>query len=125
MLPERLPIREIPEFLPAFVNDVLLTTLTSAGKKTVWCVRWQEHPDAVTRLAAIADAWNHMLGADSESGESEDANLHGFLREVLDHHMPLLVDGERGAFAHCAYGHRPFRRLDADAVAAELDSVAH
>lgn len=124
MLPERLPIREVPEHLPAFVNDVLLTTLTSAGKKTVWCVKWQEHPDAVTRLAAIADAWNHMLGADSESGDEEDADLHAFLREVLDHHLPLLVDNERGAFAHCGYGHRASRRLDADAVAAEVGSAA-
>lgn len=112
MLPERLPVTEVPEHLPAFVDNVLLATLTSGRSNTVWCTNWREHPDAVTRLAAIADAWNHMLGAGAESDVEADADLHSFLRDVLDHHMPLLVDKERGVFAPCNYGHKTARRLD-------------
>lgn len=106
MLPDRLPITAVPDGLPAWVDNVLLPTLTSGGKGSVWCPEWQAHPDAVTRLAAIWDAWRHMLA-------EEDAALHSFLRDVLDHHMPLLVDAERGAFRRCNYGHRTVERLDA------------
>jgi hypothetical protein len=54
MLSERLPLTTVPESVGAFVDDVL-PTLSSLGKRTVWCVQWREHPDAVIRLAAIAD----------------------------------------------------------------------
>lgn len=97
MLSERLPLTTVPESVSAFVDDVL-PTLSSAGKRTVWCAQWREHPDAVTRLAAIADVWGQMTGEDH-------ADLHSFLRDVLDHHLPLLIDPERGAFARCDYGH--------------------
>ncbi len=105
MLPDRLPITAVPDGLPEWVENVLLPTLTSGGKGTVWCLEWREHPDAVTRLAAIWDAWTHML-------TEEDAMLHSFLRDVLDHHMPMLVAAERGTFRRCNYGHRTVERLD-------------
>lgn len=98
MLSERLPLTTVPEPVAAFVDDVL-PTLSSLGKRTVWCAQWREHPDAVTRLAAIADVWGEMTGA-------ENADLHTFLRTVLDHHMPRLVDPESGAFAMCSHGHQ-------------------
>lgn len=98
MLSERLPLTTVPEAVAAFVDDVL-PTLSSLGKRTVWCAQWREHPDAVTRLAAIADVWGEMTGADN-------ADLHTFLRDVLDHHMPRLVDPESGAFAMCSHGHQ-------------------
>lgn len=106
MLPDRLPITAVPDGLPEWVDNVLLPTLTSADKGSVWCVEWREHLDAVTRLAAIWDEWSHMIAQD-------DAALHPFLRDVLDHHMPMLVDGERGAFRRCNYGHKPVEQLDA------------
>jgi hypothetical protein len=105
MLPERLPITAVPDGLPEFVENVLLPTLTSSGTKTIWCPEWQEHPDAVTRLAAIWDAWTHMLA-------EEDALLHSFLRDVLDWHMPYLVEEDRGAFRRCNFGHKPFEQLN-------------
>lgn len=106
MLPDRLPITAVPDNLPAFVDNVLLPTLTSGGKGAVWCTTWQEHPDAVTRLAAISDEWTHLLA-------EQDASLHSFLRDVLDHHMPMLIDAERGTFRDCKHGHRPVKQLDA------------
>lgn len=106
MLPDRLPITTVPDGLPEWVDSVLLPTLTSGGKGSVWCPDWRSHPDAVARLAAIWDAWTHMLA-------EEDAALHSFLRDVLDHHMPMLVDAERGAFRRCNYGHKPVEQLGA------------
>jgi len=98
-------VKEYQLLHPEFVNNVLLPTLTSGGKGTVWCLEWREHPDAVTRLAAIWDAWSHLLA-------EEDAALHSFLRDVLDHHMPMLIDGDRGAFRRCNYGHKPAEQLN-------------
>ena len=99
MLPDQLPIVGIPDGLPGFVDHVLLASLTSAARGSIWCLQWREHPDAVTRLAAIWDAWGHLLG-------EEDPSLHTFLRDVLDHHLPKLVDSEKGAFQRCADGHK-------------------
>jgi hypothetical protein len=59
----------------------------------------------VTRIAAIWDAWTHILA-------EEDAMLHFSLRDVLDHHMPMLVDAERGVFRRCNYGHKVAEQLD-------------
>lgn len=110
MLPDRLPITTVPDGLPAFVDGVLLATLTSDSKSITWCAEWRQHPDAVTRLAAIWDAWTHLLA-------EEDAQLHSFLRDVLDHHMPKLLDKEVGPFASCQYEHKPHKRLDASRAA--------
>ncbi|WP_431030939.1 hypothetical protein [Plantibacter sp. RU18] len=60
----------------------------------------------MTRLAAIWDAGTHVLAED-------DPWLHSLLREVLDHHMPILVGAERGAFRLWAHGHKPVKQLDA------------
>lgn len=107
MLPELLPLTELPDGLSEFVDGVLLPHL-SAGhpKQTTWCPQWREHPDAVHRLAAMSDQWSLMLSA-------ADAPLHEFMRDVLDYHLPLLVDPEKGAFRRCGYGHAAHTRLDA------------
>lgn len=123
MLPENLPLRAVPDGLGEFVDDVLLSQLTGGSRddNTVWCAEWREHPDAVYRLAAIHDEWLHLvayLAEVDDNGEVADSgmdvSLHGFLRDVLDYHMPMLVDHERGAFRACKHGnHVPHRRLDA------------
>lgn len=114
MLPERLPLDEIPEGLPEFVDGVLLPFLTAGHpSQTVWCPQWREHPDAVHRLAAMSDEWSHMLA-------EEDASLHSFMRDVLDYHLPLLTDVEKGTFRRCSFGHAPHKRLD---VAKPADSA--
>lgn len=38
--------------------------------------------------------------------------LHSFLRNALHHHMPMLVDAERGSFRRCNYGHKPVELLN-------------
>lgn len=121
MLPDSLPLTEIPDGLANFVETTLMDSLTvgaerGAGERAPrWCSRWREHPDAVHRLAAIHDEWCIMLS-------SEDAALHPFIRDVLDHHMPMLVDPDRGAFRACSYGHTPHRRLDVGEVDASDDN---
>ncbi|MDJ0336593.1 DUF4913 domain-containing protein [Salinibacterium sp. G-O1] len=108
MEPELLPLTDIPDSVRAFVDGVLLPHLTAGQPKdTIWCSQWGEHPDAVHRLAAISDEWSHML-------ESPDASLHGFLRDVLDYHLPMLVDREKGSFRRCGQGrHSTHAQLDA------------
>lgn len=108
MLSERLPLTEAPGGLSEFVDGVLLPYLTAGHpKQTTWCTQWREHPDAVHRLAAISDQWSLMLA-------QEDAVLHEFFRDVLDYHMPLLIDPDKGAFRRCGYGHVAHTRIDAE-----------
>lgn len=107
MLSERLPLTEAPEELPEFVDGVLLPYLTpSESNRVVWCTQWRDHPDAVHRLAAIHEEWATMLG-------KEDASLHLFLRDVLDYHLPLLIDSEKGAFRRCGGSHDAGKQLGA------------
>ncbi|MGG7453052.1 DUF4913 domain-containing protein [Plantibacter auratus] len=106
MLSEHLPLTDVPAGLPEFVDGVLLARLTTLGKNEVWCASWREHPDAVHRLAAIQDEWQRMIAG-------EDAELHTFIRDVLDYHLPRLVarhDG--GVFAGCEFKHIEPARLD-------------
>lgn len=106
MLSDRLPLKDVPEGLAEFIDGVLMPYLT-AGRpgKTVWCAQWREHPAAVHRLAGIWDSWTHLLADD-------DANLHTFLRDVLDYHLPMLTDSDRGVFAACKFTHTPHARID-------------
>ena len=104
-LSEQVPLNEIPDGLVEFVDGTLLAYLTSSGEKTIWCAEWRDHPDAVHRLAAMADQWE-------ESAQGGTVALHGFLRDVVDYHMPFLVDPDKGAFRSCKYNHTAPRRLD-------------
>ena len=106
MLSEHLPLTDVPAGLAEFVDGVLLARLTTLGKNNVWCASWREHPDAVHRLAAIQDEWQRMLSA-------EDAELHTFMRDVLDYHLPRLVArSENGSFVQCEFQHNEQARLD-------------
>lgn len=104
-LSEQVPLNEIPDGLVDFVDGTLLAFLTSAGEKTIWCAEWRDHPDAVHRLAAMADQWE-------ESALGGTVGLHSFFRDVLDYHLPFLVDAEKGAFRGCKFDHAKRRRLD-------------
>jgi len=110
MLSDRLPLTEIPDGLANFVEMTLMDSLTAGAERGSeraprWCSQWREHPEAVHRLAAIYDEWCMMLAG-------EDAAPHLFLRDVLDYHLSLLVDPDRGTFRACRYGHVSHRRLD-------------
>ena len=106
-LPVLLPLTHAGAELVDFVETILMDNLTGAGKtnKKRWCANWEEHPDAVHRLAAIYDVWQGTL-----IGE---VSLHGFYRDVLDYHLPMLTDPETGVSARCDRdGHQPHERID-------------
>ncbi|WP_424937792.1 MULTISPECIES: DUF4913 domain-containing protein [Bacteria] len=114
VLVQHVPLLEAPAALVAFVNGPLQDRFTGAGKKDTkrWCIRWTEHPDAVHRLAAIYDEYQFML-----IGGKGAPSLHMFIREVIDYHMPFLVDPSSGVFAECGhYGHADHTRVDAAAA---------
>lgn len=110
LLVNEVPLAAAPPVLVDWVEGVLQDFLTGAGKKgeARWCEKWQEHPDAVHRLAAMYDEWLVML-----IGGKGAPSLHMFVREVLDYHLPHLTSKEYGTFARCDVdGHEPHRRLD-------------
>lgn len=96
----RLPLTStnLPDGFETFVEGTLLQSLTSASKgRTSWCTHWREHPDALHRLFAIWQQWLDV--------QEQPTQLHDFLRNVLDYHLPLLV-GEHGTLRACQYGHK-------------------
>lgn len=106
----QLPLAAPPEELVEWVEGTLQDTLTSLGKtESRWCAQWTEHPEAVHRLAGMFDEWQLMI-----IGSTRGPSLHGFIRDVLDYHLPHLVSTDYGTFARCGedYGHETHRRLD-------------
>lgn len=102
-----LPIEHAEGDLVDFVETVLMDKLTGAGKQSQkrWCADWEQHPEAVHRLQAIYDVWQDTL--------TGQVSLHGFYRDVLDYHLPLLISPETGVFARCDRdGHQPHERID-------------
>lgn len=95
-----------PPALVEFVNDVLLPRLTGLGgdRRSRWCRKWFEHPDAVHRLLGVYEAYLEVV-----EGEM---SWHVFYRDVLDHHIPILTEGVVGVFEPCAEGHEPHTQLD-------------
>lgn len=59
------------------------------GSYAITAHRQSSGASILARLAVIADAGENVTGA-------ENADLHTFLRDVLDYHMPRLVDPEPG-----------------------------
>lgn len=107
MTSENLPLAVVPDKLPEFVDGVLLQFLTGTQRdKATWCPQWRDHPEAVHRLEAVRVQWTRLLG--------EEISLHEFMRDVLDYHLPMLVDADKGTFRGCSYGHTEHKRLDAE-----------
>lgn len=110
LLVTQVPLRDAPHVLVDWVENVFQDCLTGAGKKgeARCCANWTEHPEAVHRLAAMYDEWLVML-----AGVEGAPSLHLVYREVLDYHLPYLVNWEYGVFARCDVdGHEPHRRID-------------
>jgi len=113
LLVTQVPLASAPPELVAFVQGTLQDYLSSAGKARTkrWCARWEEHPDAVHRLAAIYDEYLLMI-----AGGKGAPSLHVFMRDVIDYHLPRLVDKEYGVFRECDEGHLAHRRIDSEAA---------
>lgn len=109
------PADALPIEFMVFVEDTLPGVLSFAdGQATIWCSQWREHPEATHRLYAMWERWREV--------EDAPSMLHDFLRDVLDYHLPRLVDREFGSFRRCDRGHRPPERLDVRAAPAREES---
>ena len=63
-----------------------------------WCEEWWRHPEAVVRLTATWRCWEE---ARQEGGSA----ISRWFLHVLDPHMAVLMDVERGPFQSCGHGH--------------------
>ncbi|SEJ77795.1 protein of unknown function [Arthrobacter sp. yr096] len=70
-----------------FLHEQLLPTYVRSvtGKSAKWCVEWYFHPEAVSRVAALWRAWEH-LRLDPATGMSV------WWKDHADHHMRVLLD---------------------------------
>ncbi|MEO3750784.1 DUF4913 domain-containing protein [Streptomyces sp. B6B3] len=93
--------------LSAWVQHLLLPVYGKEISTTrPWCDRWQEHPEAVSRLHALWLAWQQLT--DAEAGLSGPSVWH---RDHLDHALAQLRAPD-GPFAACTTSaSRPQHRL--------------
>jgi hypothetical protein len=76
----------------------------SLGGEHRWCSRWWDHAEAISRLEALWRSWE-TLRLDPALG------MAVWLRDHLDHQLPILL-GSRGPLAKCtAQRHDPPRSL--------------
>lgn len=78
-----------------FLHEQLLPTYVRSvnPKSSKWCIEWYFHPEAVSRVAALWRAWEH-LRMDAATGMSV------WWRDHADHHMRVLLDTQ-GPFYNC------------------------
>lgn len=80
------------EFAPGFTRG-------RQGGRWRWCARWFDHPEAVSRLTALWQAWEALHdGGDTSAGT--------WYRDHLDHQLPILM-GADGPFRSCGEQHWP------------------
>lgn len=78
-----------------FLHEQLLPTYVRSvtGKSAKWCIEWYYHPEAVSRVASLWRAWEH-LRLDPATGMSV------WWKDHADHHMRVLLDPQ-GPFYNC------------------------
>ena len=74
------------QFLPMFKRPL--------GGEYRWCAQWWQHAEAITRLTALWHAWETLR-------LQPGTGMASWLRDHLDHHLPLLL-GRGGPFAQCS-----------------------
>jgi hypothetical protein len=73
------------QFLPVYVRPL--------GGEYRWCAQWWQHAEAITRLTALWHAWELMR-------LQPGTGIAAWLRDHLDHHLPVLLS-RSGPFAQC------------------------
>jgi hypothetical protein len=86
------------QFLPMFRRPL--------GGEYRWCRQWWQHAEAITRLTALWHAWETLR-------LQPGTGMAIWLRDHLDHHLPVLL-GRNGPFAACSEDeHYEFREAKA------------
>lgn len=89
--------------LDAWVSGYLAPIVTvELGQGMRWCPRWWRHAEAIARLESVWRAWEQLRIAEDPTAMSV------WWRDHLDHHLGVLMQGERSPFRQCSpeKGHR-------------------
>lgn len=81
--------------LPDFVEHFLAMFPKWRSKDLVWCREWYEHAEAVNRLQALHDSWEHV--------RLEPSSMSAWIRDHADYHMSILTSSA-GPFHACEMG---------------------
>ncbi|MFC8041794.1 DUF4913 domain-containing protein [Paenarthrobacter sp. NPDC057355] len=82
------------QWVEEFLVPMYRREITVNGNHTTWCPEWWRHAEAIIRFEALWRAWEH-LRLDGKTGMSV------FMKDHLDHHLPILLDG-KGPFDGCS-----------------------
>lgn len=73
------------EFVETELGPMYQRPIDDDGRNLTWCPKWWRHREAMLRLDVLWRAFEH-LRHDGKTGLSE------WLRDHVDHHMPILLD---------------------------------
>lgn len=76
-----------------------------------WCVKWQEHPDAVSMLHAVFRAFAELIDTEQSGLASPSTWMHHHLLPALTY-----LRSPDGPFARCVRGPRQIEHALPDAV---------
>lgn len=92
--PER-EFEDVDAFVAGFLAPTWRRSLETGGR--VWCPRWRQHPEAVSRLSGLWLAYE-ALAHDKHTG------LADWWLRYADPTMTVLLDAD-GPFKACRHGH--------------------
>ncbi|GGX36585.1 DUF4913 domain-containing protein [Streptomyces chryseus] len=99
--PPPLYYKTLEEFVIDFLGPVIRRQISNTTQ--LWCPKWWLHPEALSRLAALWRAWEHL--------RNEPAlGMSTWWLHHADPHMRALMHPDLGPFAMCSpeKGHSAF-----------------
>lgn len=104
------PVEQFVTWVVMMVHD--LESVPDETSKQKWCVQWWDHPEAVSRLSALYEAYVKA---------EEEQNLSAWWLQHWDAHARVLLSQD-GPFKKCQGRHRFFE--DAKEYRPRLTAVA-
>lgn len=78
------------EFVEKFLSKIIRRRL---GGAYTWCSQWWKHEEALLRITAMWDAWEHY--------REEPLGMNIWLLQCADPHLAVLLSRDSGPFAAC------------------------
>jgi hypothetical protein len=83
--PREMLYADLDEFVRTELAPMYQRPIDDDGRNLTWCPKWWKHREAILRLDVLWRSFEH-LRHDGKTG------LSVWLRDHVDHHMPILMD---------------------------------
>lgn len=73
----------------------MMSNARGGGRGIRWCSRWDEHPEAISRLWVVR-------AVQLDAAQQGPVAVSQYLRDCFDHHLAVLTDAN-GPFHNCSF----------------------